>query len=59
MPSGTNNAPGVYSDMVKNFNEKWDILFIVTLRKIETLLNKQVTVTKTDELFIGDNNIIP
>ena len=34
------------------------MLFIDTLRKIGTLINEQVTVTETYEVFIGDKNLI-
>ena len=34
------------------------MLFIETLIKIGTLIIEQVTVTETDEFFIGDKNII-
>ena len=58
MPFGPNNAPGFYSNITNKFKGKWDILFIETLRKIGTFVNEQVTVTETDEVFIGDKNII-
>ena len=44
--------------MMKNFKDEWVMLFIETLRKIGTLINEQVKVTETDELFIGDKNLI-
>ena len=34
------------------------MLFIYTLRKIGYLINEQVTVTETGEVFIGDKNLI-
>ena len=40
--------------MMKNFKDKLEILFIVTLRKIGALINEQATVTETDKVFIGD-----
>ena len=51
MPFGPTNDPSFYSAMMKNFKDKWDMLFIETLRKIGTLINEQVTVTETDEVF--------
>ena len=54
IPFDTTNAPGFYSAMMKNFVDKWDMLFIENLRKIGTLFNEQVTVRETDEVFIGD-----
>ena len=53
------NSSGFYSDMMKNFKEKWDMLFIEALSKIINFINEQVTVTKTDEVFVGNKNIIP
>ena len=53
------NSPGFYSDMMKNFKDKWDMLFIEALSKIRNLINEQVTVTETDEVFFGNKNIIP
>ena len=44
--------------MMKNFRDEWYMLFIETLCKIGTLLNEQVTVTETDELFIEDKKLI-
>ena len=46
MPFVHTNNPGSYSAMRKNFKYEWDIIFIETLRKIGTLFNEQVTVTK-------------
>ena len=57
MPFEITDTPGLYSDTMTNFKEEWDMLFIETLCKIVTLINKQVTVTETDELFIGDKEI--
>ena len=34
------------------------MMFIDTIFKIVTLINKQVTVTETDEVFIADKKII-
>ena len=34
------------------------MLFIETLHKIETLINEQVTVTETDEVFTVDKKLI-
>ena len=38
-PCGPNNALGFYSNMMNNFKDKWDVLFIEILRKIGTLIN--------------------
>ena len=43
---------------MKEFKYECDILFIDILRKIGTLINEQVTVTETDEVFIGDKKLI-
>ena len=43
---------------MKNFKDEWDIIFIETLRKVGTLINEQVTVTDTDEVFIGYKKLI-
>ena len=40
MPFGPTNAPGLYSAMMKNFKEKWDMIFIETLHKIGTLISE-------------------
>ena len=55
---GVTYSPGFYSDVIKNFKYKWDVLFIEALCKIVTLINEQVTVTKTYEVFLGDKNLI-
>ena len=52
------NAPGSYSDIMKNFKEERNMLFIETLSKIGTLVTEQVTVTEIDEVFIGDLKLI-
>ena len=59
MPFGPTNAPGFCLAMMKNFKEKWYIIFIETIRKIGTILNEQVKVMETDEVFIGDKRLIP
>ena len=43
---------------MSNFKDKWDMVFIETLHKIETLVSEQVTVTEIYEVFIGDKNKI-
>ena len=58
MPFDPTNATGFYSAMMKNFKDKWIMIFIETLRKIGTLINEQVTVIETDEVFIGDKKLI-
>ena len=58
MPFRTINAPGLYSDIMKNFKDEWVMLFIYTFRKIGTLINEQVTVIEIDEVFIEDKNPI-
>ena len=58
MTFGPTDAPGFYSDMTNKFKVKWYMLFIETLCKIVTLINEQVKVTETDELFIGYKKII-
>ena len=52
MPFVPMNAPVLYSDTMKKFKDEWDMLFIKTLQKIGILLNEQVTVMETDELFL-------
>ena len=52
VPFGTIYAPGLYSAMMKSFKDEWDMLFIETLRKIGILINEQVTVTETNEVYI-------
>ena len=47
-----------YSAMMNNFKDKWDILFMENLRYFKTLVSEQVTVTETDEVYVGDKNII-
>ena len=54
MPSSPTNATGFYSAVMKNFKDKCSMLFIEDLRKIGTLINEQIKVTETDEVFIGD-----
>ena len=44
--------------MMNNFKAKWDMICIETLCNLVKLVSEQVTVTETDELFIGDKNII-
>ena len=58
MPLGPTNIPDLYSDIMKNFKDEWYMIFIETLHKIGTLINEQVAVTETDEVFIGDKNLI-
>ena len=58
MPFGPINYPGFYSDTMKKFKDEWDMIFIETLLKIGTLLNEQVTVTETYEVFIRDKKLI-
>ena len=45
MPFGPTNSPGFYSDMIKNFKDIWDMLFIETLHKTGTFINEKFTVT--------------
>ena len=58
MPFGPNNTPSFYSDMMNKFKDEWDIQFIDTIKNIGTLINEQITDTETNEVFIGDKNII-
>ena len=44
--------------MMKNFKYEWDMIFIKTLWNSGTLINEQVTVTETYEVFIGDKKLI-
>ena len=58
MPFGPNNTPSFYSDTMNKFKDEWDIQFIDTIKNIGTLINEQITDTETNEVFIGDKNII-
>ena len=49
-----NNDPYLYSDMMKNIKDEWYMVFMDTLHNIWTRINKQVTVMKINEVFIGD-----
>ena len=53
MPFGPTNTPDFYSDMMKNFKYEWYVVFVETLCEIGTLINEQVALTETYEVFIG------
>ena len=58
MQFGPAKAPCFYSDTMKKFMDKWDMLFIENLRQIGTIIKKEVTVMEIYEVFIGDKKII-
>ena len=43
---------------MKNFKDKWDILFIQLLHELKTIRNKPVVFTETDEIFIGTIKLV-
>ena len=58
MPFGPKNAPGFYSATMRNFKEKWDLIFTQTLRSIDSLVNNSVSVIETEKNHLNITKLV-
>ena len=58
MNFGLTNVPGLYSAMMRNSKEEWDLLFTQTLSSIYKLGNNTVSVTETEKIYLNKTNIV-
>jgi len=58
MPFGPTNAPAFYTTMMKNFQDEWDILFIIKIKLLKNLGGETVNVTDANEIFVGKSKIV-
>ena len=57
MPFGPSNAPTFYTAMMSDFKCEWDYLFIIKLRATDKIDGKDVSVSNSNDIHVGDLSI--
>ena len=57
MPFGPTNAPAYYTAMMNVFQTEWNILFLETVRRMDAIDGRPVTVTEDGSVFISKKRI--
>ena len=57
MPFGPTNAPLFYSSIMRNFKDKWEELFIISVKALSYIDGEPVHVTDSFEIFVGGKKI--
>ena len=58
MPFGPTNARAFYTVMMKNFKEKWDNIFTITLLAMESFKGDNDSISAAQDVVIGAHNVI-
>ena len=55
---GPTNAPAFYTTMMKIFKDKWDMLFTITVIKIEVYKVLPIALNANEDIMIGNDKSI-